>query len=131
MNLSATVGEPIFHPADPAYVTTDGVVQDFDWGRLTIFTGGSVQKSETTVGICLINPGRSNPLHYHPNCEETLYVLSGRCAHRYGEGIVTLEPGQTILVPRYVVHNAAAIGDDPLKLMIIFSSGEREAIFLE
>ena len=42
-----------------------------------------------------------------------------------------LEPGQTILVPRFVVHNAAAVGEEPLELLIIFSSGEREAVFLE
>ncbi len=124
-------GQPIFETFEEAYVTREGVRTDFDWGHLQIFTGGSARSSETTVGICHIRPGCCNPLHYHPNCEETLYVLSGRCAHRYGHATVEIGPGEKILVPRFVVHNASAIGDEPLELLIIFSSGMREAVFLE
>ena len=121
----------IFQPDHEAYVATAGTLTEMPWGHLRIFTGRGAQPSETTVGICHIKPGCHNPLHYHPNCQETIYILSGRCAHRYGEATVMLEPGQTILVPRFVVHNASAVGDEPLELLIIFSSGEREAIFLE
>ncbi|MCX6926938.1 MAG: hypothetical protein NT154_27580, partial [Verrucomicrobia bacterium] len=28
-------------------------------------------------GLATILPGKSNPMHYHPNCGEVLYVISG------------------------------------------------------
>ena len=43
--------------------------------------------------------------------------MSGRCAHLYGQDTVNLEPGQTILVPRYVVHQARAVGDETMPRM--------------
>ena len=130
MSLTTTTG-PIFDVDHPAYVATEGTRVEMPWGHLRFFTGRGAHPSETTVGLCVIKPGEANPLHYHPNCEETIYVMSGRCAHLYGRDTVTLEPGQTILVPRNVVHQARAIGEEQLVLMIVFSSGEREAVFLD
>ena len=130
MNLT-TANQPIFQVDHEAYVATEGTRVEMPWGYLRFFTGRGAHPSETTMGLCIINPGQANPLHYHPNCEETIYVIKGRCEHLYGQHTVILEPGQTILIPRNVVHQARALGDEPLELMIVFSSGEREAIFLE
>ena len=50
-----------------------------DWGGLTWYASGKLGNSaELTVGKCSILPGRENPLHWHPNCSETLVVTAGR-----------------------------------------------------
>ena len=107
----------------------DGQRTPTSWGELNWkITDTSMGGTEMTFGTCLIRPGERNPLHSHPNCEEFLYVVSGRCEHRLGEDVVTLEPGDTIRIPRNVRHWARALGPDPLFALIMFSSGQRQAV---
>lgn len=107
----------------------DGERTVMGWGELNWkITGQSMAGAEMTFGTCRIFPGERNPLHSHPNCEELLYVVSGRCEHRLGEEMVVLEQGDTIRIPRNVRHYARALGDQPLFVLIVFSSGERRAI---
>jgi quercetin dioxygenase-like cupin family protein len=84
--------------------------------------------AEQTFGIVKILPGRRNPLHSHPNCEEVLYVLSGSCEHRLGEQIVTLRPGAAIRIPRNLPHWAKCTSDQPLVAVICFSSAHRQLV---
>lgn len=114
-----------------AYVSRaqDGQRTSTNWGELNWkITEISMAGTEMTFGTCLIRPGERNPLHSHPNCEEFLYVVSGRCEHRLGDDVVTLEPGDTIRIPRNVRHWARALGPDPLFALIMFSSGQRQAV---
>jgi quercetin dioxygenase-like cupin family protein len=99
------------------------------WGELNWkITDKSMAGTEMTFGTCLIQPGERNPLHSHPNCEEFLYVVSGACEHKLGDDMVTLNPGDTIRIPRNVRHWARAIGSEPLFALIMFSSGQRQAV---
>jgi hypothetical protein len=41
----------------------------------------------------------------HPNCEEALYLLSGRLEHHTGEDRGVLEPGDTLMVAAGEFHN--------------------------
>lgn len=99
-----------------------------DWGRLDwLVTGAAMPGAELTFGLVTIKPGERNPLHSHPNCEEVLYVVSGRCEHRLGDEILALEAGSAIRIPRGVPHWARCVGDEPLQAIIAFSSGDRRA----
>ena len=83
------------------------------------------------MGIAEILPGRRNPLHYHPNCEEILYVLSGQGTQSYDGRIVELKPGMTIFIPAGVRHHLVNTGTEPIRCLISFSSGDRQTVFLE
>jgi quercetin dioxygenase-like cupin family protein len=112
--------------------TNDGERVPTGWGELNWkIAGGSMPGAEMTFGTCLINPGERNPLHSHPNCEEFLYVVSGACEHRLGDDTVRLDAGDTIRIPRDVKHWARALGDEPLFALIVFSSGNRQAVSYE
>lgn len=114
------------HPcvADPATCET----ADLDWGRLEwLITGTAMPGAEMTFGTVTIKPGERNPLHSHPNCEEILYVVSGRCEHKLGEDVVDLPAGSAIRIPRGVRHWARCTSAEPLVAIIAFSSGERRA----
>jgi len=105
---------------------------EFPWGHLNWLCSGELDAgAESTFGLCTIKSGQRNPRHYHPNCEETLYVLSGVCEHTFGEGRHQLEAGEMIRIPREVVHNAINVGDEDLVCVISFSSPHREAVFVE
>jgi len=107
---------------------SDAAVQAFDWGELHWFASGQIGNSESmTIGKCIIRPGRENPRHQHPNCEEVLHVLSGNISHSIGEDqAFEMRPGDTIAVPVGVMHNARNIGKEDAVLMIAFSSPVRE-----
>jgi len=103
-------------------------VVETDWGRLTWLASGKLGNSAAmTVGQCLIRPGKSNPRHSHPNCEEVLYVLAGRISHTVDGGReAELGPGDAVTVPPNLLHNARNIGSEDAVLAISFSSPDRQ-----
>lgn len=104
-------------------------VEETDFGRLVWMVSGSLGNSTTmTVGRCHIEPGRANPRHYHPNCDEVLHVLSGTIAHTLDDDEFTMEAGDTVSIPAGTVHNARNIGSGPAVLAIAFSSAYREVV---
>lgn len=104
----------------------------FDWGTLQwlchdrLFNG-----AEQTLGICNIKPGCRNLRHYHPNCEEVLYMLAGRGQHSFEDDSIELRPGMTIRIPVGVTHNMTNAGNEPIVCLIAFNSGNRETVFVD
>lgn len=101
-----------------------------EWGALTWFANRELGNSEdVTVGRCLLNPGQSNPRHYHPNCSEVLVVFQGKIRHTIDSGeTVEMNEGDTIAVPPNVWHQANNIGEDDAILLIVFTSADRQTI---
>lgn len=103
------------------------IVQE-DWGNLTWYANEKLGNSQDmTIGRCLIRPGHENPLHSHPNCSEILVVMQGIVKHRIEDGKeVELNPGDVIMVPPDLPHNAVNVSDEDALLFIAFSSANRE-----
>ena len=105
--------------------------ESFEWGTLTWLCNAKLSPgAKQTVGLCLIHPGRGNPVHYHPNCEEVLYMLGGTGQHSFDGASIELRAGMTIRIPTGVKHNLTNTGDEPITCLIAFDSGERETVFL-
>jgi quercetin dioxygenase-like cupin family protein len=110
----------------------DVPTDNFAWGALQWLCNDRLSPGAAqTVGLSRIEPGQGNPLHYHPNCEEVLYVLSGTCRHSFDGQWFDLQPGSLIRIPAGVRHHLVNTGADPLECLIAFSSGTRETVFLE
>jgi Cupin domain len=60
--------------------------------------------------------GRKPPAHLHPRQDEHFEVLSGRVDVRLGDERRVLEAGDTLDVPRGVVHEMSAAGGEPARL---------------
>ena len=104
-------------------------VQVFAWGTLTWHYSRGLANSETmTVGECVLKPGCSNPLHYHPNCDEVLRVETGTINHTFGDQAFELAEGEMIHIPRGIEHNATNIGSTDAVMFICFSSADRETV---
>jgi quercetin dioxygenase-like cupin family protein len=98
-----------------------------DWGELVWLVGNEqMPGARQTFGVVTIHPGKRNPLHRHPNCEELLYVLEGEADHRLGDEMYHLRPGDVIRIPQGVPHWARATSDSPVVAIISFSSGDRQ-----
>ena len=105
----------------------EATVQEFDWGELVWYANGKMGNSETmTFGRAVLKAGQANFRHSHPNCEEILHVLSGRIIHSLGDEFYPMGPGDTIVIPANVVHNASNDGNDTAIMTIIFSTPDRQ-----
>ena len=110
----------------------DGPKETFDWGTLQWLCSDALSPGAAlTVGLCHIRPGQKNPVHYHPNCEEVLYMLAGSGEHSFDGETIGLTAGSTIRIPAGVRHNLHNAGDQTIVCLIAFSSGRRETVFLE
>jgi quercetin dioxygenase-like cupin family protein len=81
-----------------------------------------------TVGQATISPGKFNPPHWHPNCDEILHVVSGHIMHRVGDKEYEMHAGDTVVIPQGTIHNARNIGNKDAVLMVSFNSADRVAI---
>lgn len=97
------------------------------WGSLCWLASQQIGNAESlTLGRVLIKAGQSNPRHAHSACEEVLYLLSGTLEHTIGDDRYTLEPGDTIAIPRGVFHSAVSIGAEDADMIVAYSSGSRD-----
>jgi mannose-6-phosphate isomerase-like protein (cupin superfamily) len=120
---------------DLSAFVTDGSqlpVEKSSWGSLHWLCNGKLSPGAAqTFGIAEILPGKANPVHYHPNCEEVLHVLSGRGQHSFDGQTVELKAGMTIRIPAGVKHNLINTSTEPIRTVISFSSGDRKTVFWE
>lgn len=120
---------------DNSIVRRAGAVpsETYPGGEIHWLVSGKVTGArELTLGQTLIEVGQRNPWHRHPNCEEALYVLAGTIEHVIeGAPNVTLRAGDALCIPRDVWHQAINIGPEPVRLLVSFSSADRETVFEE
>ncbi len=110
----------------------EGEALQFPWGAIKWLCNDEIDPdAEMTFGIVYLNAGEGNPLHYHPNCEELIYVLSGQCDHQLGDEVIPLKEGSMLRIPQDVKHNAVNTGWQPVTMIICYSTGDRQTIFVE
>lgn len=105
---------------------------DFDWGHILWLDGSDLTEGKgLTVGQVTIKAGAQNSEHYHPNCNEALYLLAGRLRHSLGTEETTLEPGDLLHVPRGEPHVAKSIGTADATAVIVYDSDSRDIDFTD
>jgi quercetin dioxygenase-like cupin family protein len=87
--------------------------------------GKKATGTDITLGRVVIGPGKQNPRHCHPNCQEVLYLMAGRLEHSLGREKVTMECGDSIVIPPDTYHNAVNTGSVDADMIVAYSSGER------
>ena len=98
-----------------------------EWGTITWFAGSITGGNGTlTLGRVVIRSGQSNPRHFHTICDEVLTLLSGEIEHTVGAELVTMAPGDTLLVPAHIPHNARCIGEEDADMIVAYSSANRD-----
>ena len=107
-------------------------VEQNAWGTLQWVCNEKLMPgSAQTIGLATLFVGKQNPVHYHPNCEEVLYVISGEGLQSYDGRTVRLKAGMTIRIPAKVKHNLVNTGTEPLRTLVSFSSGDRQTVWVE
>ena len=67
----------------------------------------------------VIPPGKSSRLHYHPEAEESYFILKGRGRLRVGDEEAEVGAGQMILIPAPLPHKIACAGAEDLELLAV------------
>ena len=122
------------HGKDPFTVSAVMTAEEYsvmqlDWGRIDWHVTGPMGNTDVlTTGIAIVDVGKSNPRHYHPNCDEVLHVVEGHILHTMDDVTVEMKAGDTVSIPKGVYHNATNIGDTKAVLAISFDSAWREVI---
>ena len=102
------------------------VIQE-SWGSLRWLASGPLANARgLTLGRVVIHKGKSNPRHYHTTCEEALTLLRGRIEHTAGDRTVAMGPGDTLVIPAGVPHNATSVGDEDADMIVAYSSADRD-----
>lgn len=90
---------------------------------------------DTDGAFCLLvdHPpaGWSLPAHRHHNEAETIHIIEGDFEMEIDGTRSRLSTGQTIHVPRGVIHSGANIGQQPARRVVLFSPAGMERFFLE
>lgn len=95
----------------------------FDWGEMTTLVNAKLgHNGELAVSNMVVKPGKSSPTHYHPNCEEVIYLIRGQLEHRIRDRINPQEPGSTVVVPRGVAHMTTNVGLVDAEVIVAYSS---------
>jgi mannose-6-phosphate isomerase-like protein (cupin superfamily) len=73
-------------------------------------------------------PGR----HFHYDQDEWFYVVEGDYVFELGQERIRMKPGDSIFGPRKVPHVWSFVGDQPGRILFIFTpAGQMEAFFRE
>jgi len=121
----------------PTEMSSRGVVRKGDvevieapWGTLQWLVSGDRGMSEKmTLGRVTFKPGQANPPHLHPSCEEILFVVAGTLEHSLPSGeTVVLRPGDCIVLPQGMKHNAKNVGDGEAVVVVCYSSAYRKVV---
>ncbi len=120
---------------NPAQMVTrlgDVAIDKVPWGTLQWFANAKLMPgAQQTLGFCHLLPGKGNPLHYHPDCEEILHVVHGFGKHSLDDQWVALQAGSTIRIPAGVKHKLVNESSETMIVWMCFSSGDRQTVFLE
>jgi quercetin dioxygenase-like cupin family protein len=78
--------------------------------------------SEVSVIRQRQQPGGNNPAHTHDR-EEVIVVLAGSVTVTLNGDVVTLGPGDTIIVPPHVLHQLENAGSEPADWLLVAPAG--------
>lgn len=125
-------GELLAAASDPGAITLEPAekvqTQKFPWGWIRWVMNGQIDpNAEMTLGIVQVEPHQTNPLHVHPNSAEYMHMLSGTCEHLMGDRWVTLKAGDTLRIPKGVVHQART-KDEPFRAVIVYDTPARQMV---
>ena len=76
-----------------------------------------------------LTPNGGPPLHIHPNQDEWFYVIEGDYLFQCGDEKFSLKSGDTIFLPRNVMHAFIQLSEKGKMIVSYLPAGKMEAFF--
>ena len=99
----------------------------YDWGAVKWVVDDNVAAgTEQSFGIVHVNPGKTNPEHWHTNAQEIVHMLQGECDIRTDGETLKLRAGQTLFIPVGETPRAdeQRLGTGRVRLLVLAAAGE-------
>lgn len=118
---------------EPLLVMNDAIDPvRYDWGAVKWVTNDAVfPGSRQSFGVVYIEPGQTNPTHWHTEAQEIVYMLQGECEVRTADKVIKLRPGTTLCIPVGVDHELTNDGWEPAVYVCSFSASGRGTVFAD
>jgi quercetin dioxygenase-like cupin family protein len=119
-------------PSTVAVVVAPGAGETIEGpagGPLTFKVRGEQTGGALTAFENVIAPGDGPPLHVHANEDEAWYVLEGELGFRLGGETASAPAGSFVFVPRGTRHCFQNIGDQPARILVLFTPAGMERFF--
>ena len=81
----------------------------------------NVGARQVEVVLGVIEKGRGALPHSHPGIEQVCYLLEGRARAEVGGETCDMQPGDCCFFPPDIPHAFTSIGDQPAKVLVIYS----------
>jgi mannose-6-phosphate isomerase-like protein (cupin superfamily) len=101
----------------------EGVKKDPPRVSRLLLSGKNVGARNASMGLNVTEVGSMIPDHKHEESEELMYIVSGRArlVIEDGEEVYEIGPDTAIYTPLGKMHRLENIGDEPLKLVWVYS----------
>jgi uncharacterized cupin superfamily protein len=96
-------------------------------GRETrdLVNGKMVGARSISLRITDVLPGEiCNPGHIHTECEEVIFILSGKGEIKIGQEVFSMNPGDAIYLPTGIGHIIRNTGKEMMRMACSFSSAD-------
>ena len=105
----------------------------FDWGKIHFLSEPAVTNAERfSFGLVELAEGKGHARHNHPGSEEIIYVVSGQGEQMVDDQpAVKVGPGSSIYIPADVFHSTVNTGNEPMKLVVVYSPAGPERLLRE
>src|SRR5262245_26005953 len=100
----------------------DMKIEPLAWGALDWLCRADMVAAEKLQLVHVrIPPGQGHAFHRHPEMEEIIYVLEGKCEQWVEREKRFIGPGDAVHIPTNVVHCSWNAGDTLLRVLAILS----------
>jgi quercetin dioxygenase-like cupin family protein len=100
-------------------------------GPLTFKARGEQTNGTLTALENVIPPRQGPPLHTHANEDEAWYVLDGELRFKIGGELRAAPAGSFVFVPRGTPHCFQNVGDNPARILVMFTPAGMERFYDE
>lgn len=118
-------GEAAFAVGPGQGTTIEGPVG----GPLTFKARGEQTGGRLTALENVVAPGDGPPLHVHDAEDEAWHVIEGTLRFQLGEEIAEAPAGSFVFVPRGTPHCFANAGEQPARILVLFTPSGMERFF--
>ena len=102
----------------------------YDWGAVKwVMNDAQAPGSRQSFGVVFIEPGGTNPMHWHTRAQEIVHMLHGECEVRTEDGTHMLRTGQTLFIPAGTRHELTNRSWEPAVYVCSFSASGRGTLF--
>jgi quercetin dioxygenase-like cupin family protein len=120
--------------SETAHVVRPGEGLSVRWGpagTIRILAGADSTDGSFSVVESTEAPGSAAPLHVHHGEAEAFYILEGTIELTCGDQTLTAGAGDFVYTPRDVPHRYAVVGEQPARVLLLFSRPGFESFFAE